>query len=183
MSAEGKDFLKVAKTLVDELSVHYHWGNVALFRADEGEECFRLLYQKNHPNAQPIPKGYTQPLRGDRAGVLGIAYNEQKDINSGNVKEDFKDIYISPWKKIGGNSEDNTGSELCLRLATGHACFILNIEDPSLNTFSDRQVNTLKDHDQAEAILERSWLYHSLKAALDYTSDRHHLHRSERQNS
>jgi PAS domain-containing protein len=171
MSAEGKDFVKVAETLVEDLSVHYGWGNVAFFRADEDLNLFRLLYQKSSPETQEIPEGYTQPLN---EGVLGWVYEKKEDVNIGDAREDlrFKGIYISPWKKIGSNWEDTTGSEICLLLTTEHACFILNIEDPTLDAFSDKEFSALKRfRDQAKTILEHSWITHALSAALEITSE------------
>ena len=171
ISAEGRDFREVADTLVNDLRDHYGWGNVAFFRADEDLNLLHLVEQENSPDTLPIPEGYTQPLN---KGVLGWVYENKEDVNIGNVKEDprFKGIYISPWRRKGSISVDNAGSELCLRVATEHACFILNIEDRSLNAFSDKDFNALKDfRDQAKAVLERSWINHALSAALDSTSD------------
>ncbi|MFA4902729.1 MAG: PAS domain-containing protein [Desulfobaccales bacterium] len=170
ISAEGNDFRKVAKTLVDGLSDHYGWENVAMFRADEDLPGFLLLYQKNRPGTPPISEGYVQALD---QGVLGYVYRTGEDVNIGNVREDprFKGVYIAPWTEPDG-SEEGARSELCLRLATRNVCFFLNIEEPKENAFSDNELNTLKVfRDEAEGILERSWLFHSLNAARQYTSD------------
>jgi PAS domain S-box-containing protein len=171
VSVEEKDFRKVAQILVEELADHYGWGNVALYRADTDFERFFLIYQKNSPGTPPIPEGYEQPL--DK-GVLGYVYRTGEDINIGNVTEDlrFKDIYVSPWKTKGSISEKNGSSEICLRLKTDNACFLLNIEDPIPNAFSEEELKALQVfRDEAREILERSWLYHSLNAALQSTSD------------
>ena len=167
ISKEGKDFLKVAKILVDELGDHYHWGNVALFRIDEDLKRFVLLNQKDSPGGTPpIEEGYEQPLD---QGILGYVFRTGESVNCGNVREDprFKDVYVSPWK-----TKEEVVSELCLPLKTQDTCFLLNIEDPKLNAFSDEEVKALEFFGkEAEAILERSWLYHSLTAALQSTSD------------
>lgn len=171
ISTEEKEFRKVAKNLVEELGEHYGWGNVALFRADEGLNRFLLLDQKNRPGTSPIPEGYEQPLE---KGVLGYVYRTGTPVNLGNVKEDprFKDIYISPWQAPGHAPQEEVNSELCLRLATENACFLLNIEDPKFNAFSEEEVKALQFFwEQAKTILESSWLHHTLKAALQSTSD------------
>ena len=171
ISAEGNDFRKVVEVLVDGLSDHYGWENVALFRADEVLSRFLLVHQKNKPGTPRLAEGYEQPLN---QGVLGYVYRTGKDVISDNVKEDprFKGVYVSGWKEPGSLPEKSGRSELCLRLATQNAYFILNIEDTKVNAFSDKEFEALEFfRDEAKEILERSWLYHSLIAARQLTSD------------
>ena len=157
----GEDMKQIAQVLVDKVSAHYDWENVALFNTSKAQQKFHLLSQRTS-KAFRIPKDYTQPI--DR-GVLGMVYRTKKPVNIGNVKDEaYRDVYKPTITQ--------THSELCIPIESGELFWLLNIEDSREDAFSkDEELDLMRLIKEVIVFLERSWLRKFLEAALLSTSD------------
>jgi PAS domain S-box-containing protein len=158
----------VTRIIVNRLRDQYHWQNVTLFRVDEKQKIFRLVSQKSTREAC-LRSGYEQSLA---EGILGYVYQTQEDVNVGDVYGDpqFRSLF-KPGAFL--DSEKKASSELCLPIIfDGKVCWLLNIEDPQKNAFSDEEKRDLRMIvNEIGAFLQRAWLTHSLNAMLQSASD------------
>ncbi|MDD5641880.1 MAG: PAS domain S-box protein [Syntrophales bacterium] len=167
ISMVREKFQDVGQFIVEGIADHYALDIVYLFMVDDNRRLFRLMCQAG---ANKLPDDYTQSLQ---EGILSLVYRKNKnleigknyDFNIPNVwknrvaKEIFKPIY-------------NTVSKICLPIRTEEAFWILNIEDPRENAFSEEEFEALQlVRDEITSFFSRSWLYHSLETTLNITSD------------
>jgi PAS domain S-box-containing protein len=158
----------VGQLIVDSIADQSSLDIVYLFMVDDSRRLFRLMCQAG---SKKLPDGYTQSLN---EGVLSLVYEKNKNLEIGenhdlyipNVRENraakrvFKPIYT------------DTVSKICLPIRTKEAFWILNIEDPLENAFSQEEFEALKlVRDEIGSFLSRSWLFHSLENTQDSTSD------------
>jgi PAS domain S-box-containing protein len=158
----------VGQLIVDSIADHFALDIVYLFIVDDSRRLFRLMCQAG---SKRLSDDYTQLLN---EGVLSLVYKKNKNLEIGknhdryipNVKENravkrvFKPIYT------------DTLSKICLPIRTKEAFWILNIEDPLENAFSQEEFEALKSvRDEISSFFSRSWLFHSLENTLATTSD------------
>lgn len=155
----GKDLKKIACLIVKEISIHYQWENVSIFRADKGKDLFSILAQHTTSDEDRIPDDYTQPLK---EGILGKAYKGKKAINVPDVT--LEDLYIFTVKK--------TQSELCIPIETRDLFWALNIEDSRTNAFSQQELESLQSLTKEICVfLEKTWLSNFMDKSVEATSD------------
>jgi PAS domain S-box-containing protein len=154
---------KAVDAILQSLSKHYAWQNVAIFRVDDESRSLRMMSQAGvSGTAFPV-----QPEQSWDEGILGHVYRTGKAVNVGNVRthQEFKGIY----------KEDLPGtvSELCLPIRThGRISWLLNVEDSRENAFSDDEVNALEALlEEVGILLQRAWFQHFLQGTLQSTSD------------
>jgi len=139
----ARDNQQIAEAITEELSKHYKWETVCMYRVDLRSRSFTLQSQnsdagdRQRGNLFRVPANDTQPIND---GVLGKVYRENRDIRSDNVRTDreVKDVYRQ--------SREGANSELCMRiLVDGKILWLLNIEDSRENAFSEDEQWALRD--------------------------------------
>jgi PAS domain S-box-containing protein len=158
----------VGQLIVDSIADHFALDIAYLFMVDDNRRLFHLMCQAG---SKKLSDGYTQSLN---EGILSLVYEKNKNLEIGknhdlyipNVREDraakrvFKPIYTEIVSKI------------CLPIRTKEAFWILNIEDPLENAFSQEEFEALKSvRDEIGSFFSRSWLFHSLENTQARTSD------------
>lgn len=168
ISMEWENFQDVGQFIVDEIAKHYELDIVYLFMVDDSRRQFRLMCQAG---PKKLPDGYTQSLL---EGVLSLVYQKNKNLESGknhdfNISNVWKnratrEIFKPVYKDI--------VSKICLPIRTEEAFWILNIEDPQENAFSEEEFEALQSvRDEISSFFSRSWLFHSFEKTLATTSD------------
>jgi PAS domain S-box-containing protein len=158
---------KVAQIIVRRLINNYDWENAAFFHVDEKQGKLRLISQKarnDHPDFL-FPDKYEQPLD---EGILGYVYRTKQPVNIPNLSEDasFKTIAKQMLKT-------KTVSELCLPvLMRGKVSWMLNLEDPRENAFSQEEVHELQTIlEELKNLLEGVLMRHFVEATVQSASD------------
>lgn len=162
ISSKGSEVQKTAQIIVTRIAQHFEWESVALFRVNRMRRKISLLSQSNLSADFRVPDGFEQSI-GE--GILGEAYARQETILLGDVK---RGKYKAKYKK----TVTKTRSELCMPIVSGDLCWLLNIEDPRTNAFSEDEKDALKMVvDEIKVFMERTWLRSFLDKALISTSD------------
>jgi GAF domain-containing protein/nitrogen-specific signal transduction histidine kinase len=139
----------LANTVVWRLTEFYRFQNVSIFKVNTLRGRFTVLAQALGPNGgHKIDEGYSQPLD---QGLLGeaLAIGQPKILKD--VNEDSEEarafVRVTP----------ETTSELCIPIKMrGRVVWILNLEDPQSNAFTDKEVHTIQGIiGQIEETLER----------------------------
>ena len=158
----------VGQLIVNSIADHFALEIVYLFMVDDSHRLFRLMCQAG---SKKLSDGYTQSLN---EGVLSLVYEKNKNLEIGKNH----DLYIpNVWenraaKRVFKPIFTDIVSKICLPIRTKEAFWILNIEDPLENAFSQEEFETLKSvRDEIGSFLSRSWLFHSLENTQDSTSD------------
>ena len=162
MSSFEDDLNKIVQIITKGIANHYSWENVSIFKADRANNRFALLNQVTSSEASRIPNDYEQDLN---AGILGLAYSSEKEVNVEDVKDpQWNEIYIPTIKA--------TSSALCLPIKSGDLFWLLNIESEQKSGFSEEDVASLKKLiDQISVFIERAWLKNFLEKSMQETSD------------
>jgi PAS domain S-box-containing protein len=158
---------KVAQIIVQRLIDNYDWENAAFFHVDEKQGKLRLISQKarnDHPDFL-FPKDYVQPLE---EGILGYVYRTKQPLNIPNLAEDSSFSTIAKQML-----KTKTVSELCLPiLIRDKVCWMLNIEDPRENAFSQEEVDELQTIlDELKNLLHGVLTRHFVEATVRSASD------------
>lgn len=162
ISSKGSDVQKTAQIIVSRIAEHFEWESASLFRVNRMNRRITLLSQSNLSKDFRIPEDYEQSID---EGILGEVYARQDAILIGDVT---KGKYKKKYKK----TVPKTRSELCMPIASGDLCWLLNIEDPRKNAFSEDEKDALKlIVDEIKVFMERTWLRSFLDKALISTSD------------
>jgi PAS domain S-box-containing protein len=158
---------KAAQIIVQRLIENYDWENAAFFHVDEKRGKLSLISQKAR-NDDPdllFPDKYEQSLD---EGILGYVYRTKRPVNITNLSEDveFKTIAKQVLKT-------KTVSELCLPvLIRGKVCWMLNLEDPRENAFSQEEVDELQTIlDELKNLLDGVLMRHFVEAMVRSASD------------
>ncbi len=151
---------EVAGLLVKEVSAHFGWDHVSLFRVDTAQNAFKLMEQESRGEFT-LPAEYQQSLN---AGVLGRACQTMTDQNIDNVQEES--LYIG---KLGSEMK----SELCLPIhCDNEVRWVLNVEDRMGCAFSEEEAATVRTVlDEAALVLKRVCWQHLLQSAISEAAD------------
>ncbi|WP_315703051.1 MULTISPECIES: PAS domain S-box protein [unclassified Bradyrhizobium] len=125
----------IGKTVVEEVSDHYKWENVSIFRPDEKDGQFQLVGQKAKESFM-LPKDWHHAIG---KGITGLVYRTRKALNVSDVAApEFKGVYLS------GCAESR--SELCIPiLVNGRVFWVLNVEASQLNAFAKEEQRALEN--------------------------------------
>lgn len=162
ISSKGNNVKKTAEIIVARIARHFEWESVALLRVNRMNRKITLLSQSNLSNDFRIRDDYEQKID---EGILGEVYATQKAVLIDDVtREEFKHRYKE--------TVPQTRSELCMPIVSGDLFWLLNIEDPRTNAFSEDEKEALKlVIDEIKVFMERTWLRSFMNKALISTSD------------
>jgi PAS domain-containing protein len=159
---------QIADVLTEQLSKHYKWETVCMYRADLRNGRFTLHSQNSHSGDRREGKPFRVPpndMQPINVGVLGKVYSENRDIRSDNVHTDpeIRGVYRQ--------SREGATSELCMRILVGReVLWLLNIEDSRENAFSEDEQCALRDLlNQVGGLLERIKTVNLISASFEST--------------
>jgi PAS domain S-box-containing protein len=156
---------QVFDTVVMRIAKHYGWSHVSMFTVDAERKRIVVSSQCGISPEYSLPRDYCQ--RADN-GILGYAYQNDRDVNVGNVETDpeFKNVYMHsplPFPIL---------SEACLRISTENGiCALLNLEDRRENAFSSDDIDALREVlNEIAGVIERRRIDNLAVAALNATT-------------
>jgi PAS domain-containing protein len=156
-------------TLLKRLCEMFAWPHAGVYRVDHALRRIKLVAVCNAPHA-PVTAGldYEQPI--DK-GILGRVVRGRAPALVPDIAAD-PDYVADPTTRPG---KATAGSELSVPLGLegdGKVRWIIDVEDPRLNAFSDKElrwfVETAK---QVGGIMQRLSTLHFLNECLDHTSE------------